>query len=257
MPQPPNLNPNPFFFPGGSTGILLIHGFPGAPAETRPWGEFLAARGLTVSGVRLPGHGTTPEELAHTHRKEWIAACEAELARLRERCQTLFAGGLSLGSLLTLWLGAHHADLAGLILLGPAIKVRDWRIHLAPLAKYVITYMPVDHTEDNDLCDPEALDRTWCYDTRPVAAAAHVLALQREVRRLLPSVSQPVLIMQGRCDTALAPDAAQIVHDRIGSTDKTLIWLENSGHNVLIDGERGRVWEESVAWIGERVQKDA
>jgi len=217
----------------------------------------LAARGLTVSGVLLPGHGTTPEELAHTHREEWIAACEAELARLRDRCETLFVGGLSLGSLLTLWLGAHHADLAGLILLGPAIKVRDWRIHLAPLAKYVITYMPVDHTEDNDLCDPDAIDRVWCYDTRPVAAVAQVLALQREVRRLLPRVRQPALIIQGRHDTALTPDAAQIVHDRISSADKTVLWLENSGHNVLIDGERERVWEESIEWIGERVGRDA
>jgi len=36
-----------------------------------------------------------------------------------------------------------------------------------------------------------------------------------------------------------------------------VLWLENSGHNVLIDGERERVWEESIEWIGERVGRDA
>jgi len=253
MPQPSHLSPDAFFFPGGPTGVLLIHGFPGSPAETRPLGEFLAGRGLTVSGVRLPGHGTVPEDLARTHRREWIAACEVELATLRSRCQTLFAGGLSLGSLLALWLGAHHADLAGLLLLGPAIKVRDWRIHLTPLVQYIVKYMPVDHAAEGDVCDPEALDRVWCYDTRPVSGAAQVLGLQRQVRRLLPRVDQPALIVQGRHDVSLSPDAAQIVHDRISSADKTLLWMENSGHNVLIDGERERVWEECAGWIEERV----
>jgi hypothetical protein len=28
--------------------------------------------------------------------------------------------------------------------------------------------------------------------------------------------------------------------------------MEESGHNILIDGERERVWEESVAWIEAR-----
>jgi len=249
MPQLSHLSTAPFFFDGGPVGVLLIHGFTGAPTEMRPMGEHLAARGLTVAGVRLPGHGTTPEDLARATRAEWLAACEAELAKLRARCQTLFVGGLSLGALLTLWLGAQHDDLAGLILLAPAVKVRDWRMRFTPIARYFIKYSPVDPTAESDLSDPEALGRVWCYDTRPIAAAAEVYALQRGVQRALPRITRPVLIIQGRRDRALTPDAAQITYDCIGSADKTLIWLENSGHNVLVDGERERVWEESAAWI--------
>jgi carboxylesterase len=252
MPQPAHLNTDAFFFPGGPVGILLIHGFTGSPAETRPLGEFLAARGLTVSGVRLPGHGTVPDDLMRTHRREWIAACEAELAALRDRCQTLFVGGLSLGGLLALWLGAQHADLAGLLLLAPGIKVRDWRIYLTPLVQYFVKYVPPGTNAKSDLCDPQAAGRVWCYDVPPVAGAAQVLGMQRQVRGILPRVDQPVLIVQGRHDTALTPDAAQIVHDYVGSTDRTLVWLEKSGHNLLVDGERERVWEECAAWIAER-----
>lgn len=254
MPQPSHLNTQPFFFEGGSTGILLIHGFTGAPTETRPMGEYLAARGITALGVRLPGHGTTPQELAQTRRQEWTAACETGLQELRSHCDTLFVGGLSLGSLLTLWLGAQHSDLAGLILLAPAVKVRDWRIYLTPIAKHFIDFFPAEQTGNNDLGSPDALNYVWCYDATPVAAAAEVLALQRQARRLLPRITQPVLIMQGRHDGALAPDAAQVAYDRIGSGDKTLIWLENSGHNVLIDGERARVWEECYGWIRGRAK---
>jgi len=254
MPQPPHLSTEPFLFEGGPTGILLIHGFTGAPTEMRTMGEYLAARGVTSLGVRLPGHGTTPQDLAQARREDWTAACETGLQELRLHCDTLFVCGLSLGSLLALCLGAQHPDLAGLILLAPGVKVRDWRIYLTPVAKYFIKYLPAEQSASPDLSDPGALNRAWCYDTTPVAAAAEVLALQRGARRLLPRLTQPALIMQGRHDGALAPDAAQITYDRIGSADKTLIWLKNSGHNVLIDGERARVWEECYGWMRGRAK---
>ncbi len=35
----------------------------------------------------------------------------------------------------------------------------------------------------------------------------------------------------------------------VASTDRTLVWLENSGHNLLIDGERESVWARSYDWM--------
>ena len=46
----------PFYFPGNSTGCLLIHGFTGTPKEMRPLGDFLADKGYSVLGIRLSGH---------------------------------------------------------------------------------------------------------------------------------------------------------------------------------------------------------
>jgi len=60
------LDLNPFFFEGGPTGCLLIHGFSSSPPEMRLMGEYLAGKGLTVLGVRLAGHGTSPEDMATT-----------------------------------------------------------------------------------------------------------------------------------------------------------------------------------------------
>ncbi len=47
-------------------GCLLVHGFTGAPDEMRPLGEALAAAGFPVRAVRLPGHGTSVDDLART-----------------------------------------------------------------------------------------------------------------------------------------------------------------------------------------------
>ena len=49
-------NAAPFFFPGDSTGCLLIHGFSSSPTEMHPLGVYLSQKGHTVLGVRL-AHG--------------------------------------------------------------------------------------------------------------------------------------------------------------------------------------------------------
>ena len=51
---------------GGPTGVLLCHGFTGSPQTLRPWADYLAGEGLSVSLPRLPGHGTTWQEMART-----------------------------------------------------------------------------------------------------------------------------------------------------------------------------------------------
>lgn len=66
MAQHPWLDPNSFFFDGGPLGVLLIHGFTGAPPEMRPMGEYLAAKGYTVSGPRLAGHAITWQQMNRT-----------------------------------------------------------------------------------------------------------------------------------------------------------------------------------------------
>jgi esterase/lipase len=38
----------------------------------------------------------------------------------------------------------------------------------------------------------------------------------------------------------------------VASADKTVLWMENSGHNVLVDSEREAVWARSYAWMMER-----
>jgi carboxylesterase len=249
MPQSKHLDPSAYAADGGPVGVLLIHGYTGSVAETRPMGEHLATQGLTVRCPLLSGHGTNPSDLTRVHWEVWAREVESSLQVLQQHCETVFVGGLSLGSLLTLWLGAKYPEIAGLIPMAPAIKLQN---RLAPSTialRYFLKFNPFGPMGDNDLGDPEAMERLWCYDELPLWGAAETYLLQRKVRQLLPRIHQPVLIFQGRRDAQLSPQAAQIVHDGVASTDKTLVWLEHSGHNLLVDGERESVWATSHAWM--------
>lgn len=255
MPQPSHLDPSAYAADGGPVGVLLTHGYTGSAAETRPMGEYLAARNVTVRCPLLRGHGTTPEDLNRIRWKDWVAQAELALRDLQGRCATVFVGGFSSGTLLALWQGTQHPALPGLILMAPAVKFRS---RLAPLTlglRYLIKYDPTNTLNDGDLRDPAAIERVWCYDKTPLWGAAELYLLQRQVGRALSRIRQPILAFQGKHDALLAPEAAQTVYQRVASTDKTLVWLEDSGHNLLVDGERESVWAQSYAWMMERVPR--
>ena len=253
MPQPEHLDPSAYAADGGPVGILLVHGLSGAVVETRPMGEYLAIQGLTVRCPLLPGHGTTSDDLINIDRQAWIDEVESALHDLQSRCQAVFVGGLSLGALLALWLGAQYPEIAGLILMANAVKLQNRLAWLSLGTRYLLKYPPPAIVPEERFGDPEAIQRIWCYDAIPLWSVAEFLLLQRQVSKALPRIRQPVLIFQGRLDSYVSPLAAQITYDGVASRDKTLIWLENSGHNLLVDGEREAAWAQSYAWMMERV----
>lgn len=249
MARHPWLDPSPFAFEGGPAGCLLIHGFTGAPTEMRPMGEYLARKGLTVLGVRLAGHGTVPEDLLKVRWEDWAASVREGWEWLRGRCRQVVVGGLSLGGLLALNLAAEE-PVAGLILLAPGLLARDWRVRLLPVARFFLTWdEPKPDEQRADLTDPEAWNRIWCYERRPVAAAYEVVKLQRRVRRLLPRITCPTVLFQGVGDRAVVPRGAQVIYESIASARKELVWLRNSGHCLTVDSERGAVWQKSWEFI--------
>src|SRR4051794_40769353 len=69
----------PFSAEGGRVGVLLSHGFTGSPASMTPWGRDLAERGFTVTVPRLPGHGTTWQDMNKTRWTDWYGEVDAAL----------------------------------------------------------------------------------------------------------------------------------------------------------------------------------
>ena len=106
---------------GGSIGVVLSHGFTGSPQGLRPWAEHLAAAGCTVRLPRLPGHGTSWQEMNATRWTDWYAEIERAYDELATRCEHVFAGGLSMGGTLVTRLAEEKGNaIGGLVLVNPA-----------------------------------------------------------------------------------------------------------------------------------------
>jgi len=243
-------NPAPFTFPRGPIGCLLIHGLPGSPAEMRLLGEYLAARDITVRAPVLPGMGTVPEDLYGVGWRDWVAACEESLALLRKDCAAVFLCGLSMGGALALYLAARHAP-AGVAALAPAVRPRDRRFEWMPLLYWLVPWIGPS-TAPDDLADPQARALTWHYHRYPSSTAVQLWRLIRAARRGLEQIHCPTLIVQGPRDWALEPEGARWAYEQIPAADKTLVWLERSGHNIAVDAERETVFDHVYRLI-ERV----
>jgi carboxylesterase len=256
MAQHDWLDTSPFFFEGGSVGCLLIHGFTGAPPEMRPMGEYLAGKGLTVLGVRLPGHGTRVEDMDAVRWSDWTQAVEDALNDLKARCQAVFVAGLSMGGLLTLYLGERH-EVAGLIPMAAALKQSNPLLPLVPIAKYFIRGLRKADPAEADFVDPETYNKLWSYEIYPTRGAHELLKLQQEVRPLLGQITAPILIVQGEKDNMVSPETAREIFDRVGSRTKDLMMVPDSGHIVTLDAAHQRVWERVYAFITEQTPAHA
>lgn len=249
MAEFPWLCPRAFSLSAGSVGCLLIHGFTGSPAELRPMGEHLHQRGLTVSAPLLPGHGTSPGELARAKWQDWHRCVETALEALQRRCTEAFVVGFSLGAVLGLHLAANCA-FSGVVLLAPALWVRDWRSSFAPLLRFLVREVHKDpNPEHADLTDPEAYKRFWSYDVYPTQAVHQLVLLQRRVRSELPRIKMPTLIICSTRDMSVSPRSGPRIHQRVASVDKELVVFGNSGHGLVADTEREAVFQKVCDWV--------
>ena len=87
----------PFKLDGGEAGALLVHGFPGTPAEMRPLGETLQAAGWTVQGLLLPGFGPQFSELQEKKMEDWIQVIDAALEAMFRDYHPVLLVGYSMG----------------------------------------------------------------------------------------------------------------------------------------------------------------
>ncbi|HEX2050486.1 MAG TPA: alpha/beta fold hydrolase [Actinomycetota bacterium] len=237
-----------FSLPGGPVGALLVHGFTGSPQALRPLGEHLAARGVAVEGIRLPGHGTTWQDLDRRTSGEWVEAVDAGLDAVTARSERTFVVALSFGAALAIDLAARRPrDVDGLVTLAGLVYTKDPRRHLAPVIRRLVRSLP---GVANDIADPDA--RELAYDRLPTAAAHAMLRFVRRARAALPAVQCPVLVMHGRHDRTVAPGNAEVIARSVSSRDVELVWLDRSRHVVTLDYDRAEVYDRTYRFIAAR-----
>jgi carboxylesterase len=69
------------------------------------------------------------------------------------------------------------------------------------------------------------------------------------MRRALPGVRQPALVMHSRDDASVDPGDALRLHAALGSPRKELVWFEGSSHALLEDAQRAPVAQAAVDFI--------
>ena len=258
-----------FFFEGGRSGVLLIHGLTGTPMEMRLLGKGLNRAGFTVHGMQLAGHCGNVEDLLATGWRDWYASVEQAADAMLGKVDHLFVGGLSMGALLALKLAADRpAQVAGVGVYGATFRYDGWSIpplarlsFLLPLLKKLgigrgrsFMEQPPYGIRDERL---RAQVSTAMLSGDSAAAGLpgnpwHSLAemydLAAGVRRQLRQVTAPCLVAHASEDDVASLKNAELVMRGV-SAPAELLLLEDSYHMITIDKQRRTLIERSAAFF--------
>ncbi|MGH2698070.1 MAG: alpha/beta hydrolase, partial [Actinomycetota bacterium] len=160
----------------------------------------------------------------------------------------VFLVSLSFGSALAIDFAARHPEkVAGLVTLAGLVLIRDPRRFFAGVIRRVTKSIP---GVANDIADPEGAE--IAYERFPTSAGHQMLQFIKGARRSLPRVSCPLLVMHSHNDHTVHPDNALEIHDGVASSDKELIWVDDSYHVITLDVDRHRVYQSTYEFIKNR-----
>lgn len=244
----------PFFFSGNKTGCLLIHGFTGTPKEMRWMGEYLAEQGFSVLGVRLAGHATDPEDMIRSRYADWMHSVEDGYHLLRGIADRVYLVGLSMGGVLSL-LMATRLDVAGVVAMSVPYEIPDLRLKYAKLLSKIIKYVPKDDENGEGWVDKDAWRIHVAYPQNPVRSAGELAEMMAEMRAALPDVNVPTLLVHSRNDKGLPQDSMDRIYAALGTSDKEMMWVTESGHVIPREPAKAEVFPKVADFI-RRVAKE-
>ena len=235
----------PYEHRGGSTGVLLCHGFTGCPQSLRPWAEYLAAAGLTVSLPRLPGHGTTWQDLARTRWEDWYAEIERAYGELRAQTEEIFLAGLSMGACLALRLAElRNEDVRGLVLVNPSLTADSKLFWLSPIMKLLV---PTIRAIGSDIKKQGVSE--LAYERTPVKAAATLPGLWRVTTQNLSQVAAPVLVYRSTVDHVVGPASLEILRRALPPEQLGIRECRDSYHVATLDNDAETIFAGSLDFV--------
>ncbi|MBW3614101.1 MAG: alpha/beta fold hydrolase [Actinobacteria bacterium] len=235
----------PYSAAGSGDGVLVLHGFTGTPQSMRGLAHAFAAAGFSIELPLLPGHGTTVQDMAATGWEDWSSAAEAAFTELESRCARVAVAGLSMGGALACWLAARHPNVAGLVVVNPAVEPPG-QAFVDILHGLLAQGVEVAPAIGNDVADPSA--RELAYDAVPVRCVLSLANGQMALAPLLGQIRCPTLVITSRNDHVVPTSASDLLAAAVtGPVER--VWLERSYHVATLDHDRDEIETRAATFL--------
>jgi carboxylesterase len=235
----------PFSAAGGPHGALVLHGFTGSPQSVRGLAHAFVRAGFAVELPRLPGHGTSLEDMATTTWDDWTGAAEEAYRALAARCEQVVVAGLSMGGALTLWLASRYPQIAGIVLVNPLVDA----VSLDPARKGA--RQALDAGEwlipgvGNDIAKGGIVE--LAYEGAPAACVISALDGVAKLQPLLAKTHVPLLLAHSLQDHVLPPESRDLLETSYGGPLEVME-LKASFHVATLDYDADEIERRSVAF---------
>ena len=223
--------------------MLVLHGFTGNPSSMRGLAEVFGHAGFAVELPRLPGHGSTVDDLIPTRWSDWLRAALQTYDDLASRVDKVVVAGLSMGGTLTVAIGLERPKTAGLILINAAVEP------MAPEIRDLLRLMgetsEIMDAIGDDIAKPGVTEGG--NDATPIQALLSLAEAGDLLTPRLGELSLPCLLLTSPQDHTVAPSASDFFAAHV-TTSVERVTLERSFHVATLDYDAPLVETSSLAF---------
>lgn len=229
----------------GPLGVLVLHGFSGNPASMRSLAERIADAGYSVELPRLPGHGTTLEDMMTTTWADWSRTAEEAFDSLSERCERVGVVGLSMGGGLSAHIAEVRPRVSACVLINPIVKPPGEEM-IEGLIALLDAGVETIEAIGSDIKKEGAIEAS--YDATPLKCVASLFEALIDVNANLGTITAPTLLLSSREDHVVTSDNGDDVVSMVkGPVERE--WLENSYHVATMDNDQEIVESATIEFL--------
>ena len=250
----------PFFLKrfGSSKGVLLIHGYLAAPEEIRVLADYLYENGFTVYGVRLRGHGTTPEDLASRRWEEWYESVNRGYVILKNSVKHMAVAGFSTGGCLAILQAVNKGRrFKGVVSINAPLRLKNITSRLASAVVFWNTIMKKIRIKRGEMefvtNSPE--NPHINYFRNPIYGVYQLEQLMNVVEERLKHLEIPALVIQGANDPIVDPSSGRDIIEKMESKDKELYEVPTERHGIVRGKESKEVFEKLGLFLNQIVER--
>ncbi len=251
---------DPFFLHNmfNKHGVILVHGYMAAPEEIRLLADKLYKAGYSVYGVRLRGHGTTPEDLSGRRWQDWNESVNRGYVVMKNSVSSFAVAGFSTGAGLALLQAIQKGNkLKAVISIAAPLRLQDIRASFSGAVSFFNTILKKFKIEKGKMefvpNIPENPDIN--YAKNPINGTYELGQLMKYVETNLPRITIPALLVQATGDPVVNPQSADEIYSKISSYDKALIKIKSDRHGIIRGKELKEVADEVISFLDRIFEK--
>ncbi len=247
-------------------GILLLHGLTGIPGEMKLVARHLNRAGYSIYAPLLNGHGTDIPTLIKTRWQDWLEGVSEDATAFKREVDTLHTAGICVGGKLGMM--AAHAlpgTIASTAIYSACFRFDGWNVpwyyRLGPLGMPVMVRCPwwkncsYSETESLGIKDDRlrnfmvGAEAEGVIDQFPVISIYEMYKLGKAVKKSLPNMRTPALVLHAEEDDLSSPAHARYIQRNIGAPHELHI-IPDSYHMLHVDRQHNKVASLTAKFFG-------
>ncbi|MBA8881268.1 alpha/beta hydrolase [Phyllobacterium myrsinacearum] len=255
-----------YFLEGSNgKGVLLVHGLTGAPAEMKMLARQLNRKGYSVYAPLLAGHGVDMATLTRSRWQDWLESVHEATEKFAPYTDKTFAAGICIGGKLSMMAAHQKPDsIKAVAIYSPCFHYDGWNVPhyywlLSPFIE-LLSHIPAvarlnfSETSALGIKDErirrmmESMSAEGVIDKFPGKGIAEMYRLGKALKKTLPQMRTPTLILHAMEDDLSSPKHARYISRHIGGPHQ-LKWIEDSYHMIHVDRQRQKVGDYTAEFF--------